>query len=155
VQQYGASVTGIGEPERVQTLLVTHGALNALGTMPLRGHWLTEAEDTPGSTDTVILSYGYWQRRFGGDEAVIGRTITLDSRAHVIGIMPPDFPFSVQASYQSSDAAMILPMRLDRNKRGLGSFGFSAWRDSSPESLCFLRPPSSSLSPNRPISRVK
>jgi predicted permease len=123
ILQYGATVTGVGEPERVQTLLVTHGALDALGIPPLRGHWFSQAEDTPGSADTVILSYGYWQRRFGGDEGLLGRTITLDSQPHVVvGIMPPEFRFPL-ARYQSSDVEMILPMRPDRNSAGLAGFG--------------------------------
>src|SRR5215470_15989131 len=61
-----ASVTGIGEPEQVRTLFVTNGLLQALGIQPTLGRWFNETDDTPGTPEfPVILTYGYWQRRFG------------------------------------------------------------------------------------------
>ena len=63
----GASVTGIAEPEVPRALFVTYGVLDAVGVKPLLGRWFSPADDTPGSPETVILTYGYWQRRFGGD----------------------------------------------------------------------------------------
>ncbi len=103
-------VTGIGDPEQVPVVVVTQGTLPALGVQPALGRWFSQAEDTPGTPETVILSYGYWQRRLGGDKAVIGRAITVDSRPHVvIGIMPQGFRFL------NRDPAMILPVRFDRN----------------------------------------
>ena len=118
-QAGGASVTGIGDPEQVRTLNVTYGTLNALGVKPLLGRWFSQADDTPGSPETVILTYSYWQRHFGGDKAVIGRTITLDSRPYsVIGVMPAEFRF------QNIDAQMLLPQRFDRNKIFLGNFSY-------------------------------
>ena len=61
-------------------LLVTHGVLDAVGVKPLLGRWFSRADDTPGSAETVILAYGYWQRRFGGDRSILGRTVTIESR---------------------------------------------------------------------------
>jgi len=88
----GASVTGIAEPEQPRALFVTHGVLDAIGVTPLLGRWFSEADDMPGSPGTVMLTYGYWQRRFGGDPSVIGRTITVDGRPReVIGVMPTRF----------------------------------------------------------------
>ncbi len=66
----------------------------------------------------MILTYGYWQRRFGGDKSVIGRTITVDSTPHnVIGVMPASFGFR-------NDPELILPQRFDRNKIFLGNFSY-------------------------------
>ena len=103
----GASnVTGFGEPEEVRTLVVTDGSLNAIGVSPALGRWFSSADDTDGTPETVILTHGYWQRRFGGDRAMIGRTVTIDSRPReVIGIMPPGFRFL------DSDPQVILPQR--------------------------------------------
>ena len=115
----GASVTGLAEPEQVRALFVTYGTLQALGVQPALGRWFSLEDDTPGSAETVMLSHGYWQRRFGGDKSVIGRTITVDSKPHnVIGVMPADFLF------QNVKAELILPHRFDRNKVFLGNFSF-------------------------------
>ena len=72
----------LAEPEQVRTVLVSEGALPALGVPPILGRWLSRADHTPGSPATVILNYGYWQRRFGGDRSVIGRTITVKASNH-------------------------------------------------------------------------
>src|SRR5580692_5301458 len=93
-QSGGASITGIGDPEQVRALTVTYGTLQALGVQPVLGRLFSQAADMPGSAETVILTNGYWLRRFGGDKSVIGRTITIDSRPHnVIGVMPAEFGF--------------------------------------------------------------
>ena len=113
-----ASITGVAEPEQPRALFVTYGVLDALGVTPLLGRWFSQADDTPGSAETVMLTYGYWQRRFGGDESILGRTLTVDSRPHtVIGVMPVEFRFQ-------RDAELILPQRFDRNKQFLGGFGY-------------------------------
>lgn len=106
-----ATLTGVGDPEQVGTLLVTQGILPALGVQPALGRWFSQADDAPGTPETVILMQGYWRRRFGGDESVIGRTIAVDSRPHiVIGVMPQSFRFL------NSNAQMILPQRFDLNQ---------------------------------------
>ena len=115
----GASVTGLGEPEQVRALFVTYGTLNALGVQPVTGRWFSRADDTPGSPGTMMLSYGYWQRRFGGATSAVGRTLTVDGKPRVvIGVMPRDFRFL------DSKAELILPQRFDRNKVFLGDFSF-------------------------------
>ena len=78
------SVTGIGEPEQVDGLFVTDGTLPILGVQPIRGRWFTRQNDSPGSPETVMLSYGYWQRKFGGDPSVIGRRIMIDGSAREV-----------------------------------------------------------------------
>jgi putative ABC transport system permease protein len=77
---YGASVTGLAEPERVTNLVVTENVLPALGVQPLLGRSFTHRDDSPGSADTVILMHEYWQRKFGADTSVIGRPLMLDGR---------------------------------------------------------------------------
>ena len=111
-----ASVTGIAEPELLRVLLVTYGVLDAVGVKPLLGRWFSQADDTPGSAETVVLTYGYWQRRFGGDRSIVGRTLTIESRPRsVIGVMPEEFRFQ-------GDPELMLPLRLDRNTLSLGLF---------------------------------
>ncbi len=75
---------GTGEPEQVETLDVTDGALPILGVRPIRGRWFSRKDDLPGNPKTVILSYGYWQRKFGGDASAIGRRILVDGEANEI-----------------------------------------------------------------------
>jgi predicted permease len=89
-----ATVTGADEPEQVTTVTATQGALPALGVQASLGRWFSKEEDTPGGTRAAILSYGYWQRKFGGDRAIFGRAVVIDFIPHeVIGVMPPGFRF--------------------------------------------------------------
>jgi predicted permease len=116
---FGATVTGVGDPEELRVLLVTYGTLQAVGVQPAVGRWFSRADDTPGSPDTVMLAYGYWQRRFGGDKSVVGRNLNVDSKPHtVIGVMPQDFRFL------NNDPELLLPQRFDRNKVFLGNFSY-------------------------------
>jgi predicted permease len=89
-----ATVTGEGDPEQLVTVIATQGVLPTLGVPAYIGRWFSGEDDTLGSPQTVILSYGYWQRKFGGDRGVLGRTIVIDVRPRqVIGVMPRDFRF--------------------------------------------------------------
>jgi putative ABC transport system permease protein len=113
------SVTGLAEPERVQCLFMTDGTLPILGVKPALGRWFSRKDDSPGSPETAILSYGYWKRRFGGDPSVIGKRIVVDSKAReVIGVLPQDFWFLDRKT------ELILPFQFDRNKIFLGNFSF-------------------------------
>jgi putative ABC transport system permease protein len=115
-----ATVTGLAEPEQTRTLLVTSGTLQSLNVSPLLGRWLSQEDDTPGAPEAVLLSYGYWERRFGGDQGVIGRSITVDSRPRqIVGVMPKSF---VRIMGQNPD--LFIPLRLDRNRVHLGDLGF-------------------------------
>ena len=116
------SVTGAGEPEQVRALEVTDGTLPLLGVPPLLGRWFTRKDDSPGSPDTVMLTYGYWQRKFGGDSSIVGRSITVDGKPRqVIGVLPQRFHF-----LDEDDPLLILPFKFDRNKLHLGNFSFQA-----------------------------
>jgi putative ABC transport system permease protein len=88
----GFSLTGDGEPERLEAQAVTANMFPLLGVQPKLGRNFTEAEDQPGGPRVAILSNGLWQRRFGGDPAMVGREILLDDKKYtVIGVMPAAF----------------------------------------------------------------
>jgi hypothetical protein len=115
-----ATVTGIAEPERIRTLLITFGTVETLNVPPVVGRWLSEEDDQPGAPEVVLLSHGYWQRRFGGDRNVVGRGVTVDGRTReIIGVMPPSF-----FRLMGQDPDLFLPLRLERSKLNLGDLGF-------------------------------
>src|ERR1700743_2187978 len=99
------SVTGAGQPEQVVGLDVTDGTLPMLGVQPALGRLFTREDDSPSAPDTVLLSYGYWRQKFGGDTSVIGRSITADGKPRqIIGVLPRGFHF---LDYE--DAALVVP----------------------------------------------
>jgi putative ABC transport system permease protein len=113
------SVTGLAEPEQVDTLDVTGEILPMLGIKPEVGRWFSEKDEAPGSPPTMILMQSYWQKRFGGARSVIGRHLIVDGLSlEVIGVMPADFRFLDQ------NPAFLLPLQLNRNKAVLGEFSF-------------------------------
>src|SRR6266568_9281289 len=112
------NVTGAGEPEHVRGLDVTDGTLPILGVKPALGRLFTRRDDSPGAPQTVMLSYKYWQEKFGGATSVIGRPITIDGKAReIIGVLPKGFHFLDQ-----EDAALVVPFQWDRSKTKLGNF---------------------------------
>jgi predicted permease len=123
--ELGATMTGAGDPERVRALLVSDGTLQALGVQPMRGRLFTEAEHGPAAEGPVpvILSHAFWQRRFGGDDAALGRELSIGAQpTHVVGIMPPDFRFL--ASTPQPD--VIVAVRLDPAQAVLAQFNYNA-----------------------------
>lgn len=113
-----ASVTGNGDPEHVRVVSVSAGVLEALDVPPLRGRWLSAADQDPHGPRRAMLSYGYWQRRFGAG-LVVGRNIIVDSQPReIVGVMPQGFRILNQ------DADLILPIAFDRAKLILAGFGF-------------------------------
>jgi predicted permease len=114
------TVTGLAEPEQVRGVLVTDGTLQALNVPPVAGRWLTAADDKMAS-DAVMLGYGYWQRRFGGDRSALGRSINVGSRLHaIVGIMPEGFRI------MAVEPDMIVPGPIVGNRLILSGFGFEA-----------------------------
>src|SRR6478672_8200824 len=86
------TLSGTGQPERVQGLKVTADFFNILGVPAARGRGLTPEDEKPGHDRVVILSDGLWKRRFGGDTGIVGRPILVENEPHtVIGILPADF----------------------------------------------------------------
>jgi putative ABC transport system permease protein len=86
------SLFGDFEAERVGGFLVTPGFFHVLGVQPAQGRAFTPEEETPGNDQSVIISHGLWQRRFGGDPEMLGSSILLDGTPRtVVGIMPEHF----------------------------------------------------------------
>jgi predicted permease len=86
--------TGGSAPERVKGILATASLFPMLGVNADVGRVFNEEEDKPGSNQVVVLSHGYWQRRFGGDRGVVGKTLNFDGKSYnVIGVMPAGFSF--------------------------------------------------------------
>jgi predicted permease len=113
-----ASVTGLARPEEVNIILVTSGVLEALGVPPFAGRELTAVDQIPNGAKSVMLSYGYWQRHFGDDRSVIGRTIVIDSEPRtIVGVMPRGF------RVVDHDFDFLVPYAFDRNRQTLGGFG--------------------------------
>ncbi|MEO6212582.1 MAG: ABC transporter permease, partial [Vicinamibacterales bacterium] len=105
-----------GQAEQVRGLAVTPSFFSTLGRQPSLGRGFSEAEATPGNDTQVILAYGLWQSRFGGDPSVVGRDIRINGEAFtVVGVLPRDFelpgreigalvPFAFTPQQMSDDA---------------------------------------------------
>jgi predicted permease len=99
------TVTGIGDAERVSSSVASPNLFPALGVVPATGRLFQEEDGQDGSQAVVILSYGFWQRRMGGNPEAVGRSITVDGNPFtVIGVLPQDFFFMAPAD-------IWLPMR--------------------------------------------
>jgi predicted permease len=123
-----SSVTGLAEPEEVRSVFVTDGTLQALGVQPLLGRWLDESDQGGGGPTTTVLGYAYWQRRFGGDRSVIGRTITVNGlQAEIVGVMREGF------RVVDADLDVIVPFRFDRSAQTLPPFCCEAVARLKPE----------------------
>src|SRR6516162_3234520 len=136
-----ANVTGLAEPEQVRTVAVSNGVFESLGVPPAVGRWLSPADQIPNGPRRVMLSYGYWQRRFGGDRRVLGRSLSVESRPRVIiGVMPQGF------HVVDADFDLILPAQLDRARAVLPGFG---WRG-----IARLKPGTTIAQANADIARL-
>jgi predicted permease len=134
------SVTGSGDPELVDAVWITEDVLSALRVQPSIGHGFATATmaDVPGG---VILSHGYWQRRFGGDAAVIGRTVQLNLVSwEIVGVMPEDFRF---LHYEPS---LYLPNYIPADAGSIRSFDY--------QGIARLRPGVSLDEANRDVARM-
>ncbi len=88
------NLTGSGEPERIDGRRVSASFFTLLGTNPLMGRTFTPDEDKEGANRVIILSHGLWQRRFGSDANITGKSLNLNGESYtVIGVMPPQFQF--------------------------------------------------------------
>jgi putative ABC transport system permease protein len=89
-----ANLVGSGDPLRVEGAAVSADLLPTLRVQPLLGRIFNAADDQNGASGTVLLSYRLWQTRFGGDAAIVGQQVRLNSESHtVIGVMPKEFQF--------------------------------------------------------------
>ncbi|MGA2094986.1 MAG: ABC transporter permease [Candidatus Acidiferrum sp.] len=113
-----ASVTGVAEPEQVRVVTVSNGVLEALRVAPEAGRWLSAEDQEPRGPSRVMLSYGYWQRRFAGDRTMIGKNIQVDSQPlQIVGVMPKGFRFV------DTDFDLIEAFKFDRAQQILAGFG--------------------------------
>src|SRR5258706_8875208 len=86
--------TGAGEPEQLKGRLVSAEFFSTLGIKPLGGRYFLPEDERPGAAPAVILNYGFWQRRFGGDPDILGKQLTLNNQSlTVVGITPANFQF--------------------------------------------------------------
>ena len=136
------SVTGIGEPEQVDSLRVSDGTLPLLGVQPVVGRLFSREDDLPNNPKTVILAYGYWTRKFGGDPSVVDRTLLVDGDSRVIvGVLPRSFHF-----LDWQDPAVITPFQFERGKTTLGNFSY--------EGLARLKPGTTIAQANADVARM-
>jgi predicted permease len=124
-QAWGATLAGGDRPERITGMQVTADLFDLLGVRPQAGRTFVAGEDEAGRNLVVVLAHGLWQRRFGADPGIVGRSILLDSRPHVVvGVMPEGFHF---APFWQTRAEMWVPLALaprrdDRGGRSLRLF---------------------------------
>jgi predicted permease len=84
------------------------------------GRIFRREDDSPGTPETVVLTNGYWRRKFGGDPSLVGRTLIVDGRERqIIGVLPQKFHF-----LDWEDPALVMPFRFDRNQTHLGNFSY-------------------------------
>jgi len=117
----GLTLTGLERPERLNALSVTPNFMTVLRKSPVLGRGFLPEEEQAGSPRVAILGDGFWQRRFGGDVAVIGRTIDLDGQpTSIVGVMPEGVGFG-------PDPDLWIPMQFTgsepRNSRYLAILG--------------------------------
>src|ERR1700730_4182396 len=114
------SIPGRGEPEQVQALSVSDGVLSILAITPQLGRFFSTEDAKPGSPDTVIISHGYWQRKFASNPNVIGQTIIADGKPNqIIGVLPGSFHF-----LDWDDRSLLFTYKFEREKTRLGNFSF-------------------------------
>jgi predicted permease len=117
------NLSGVADPEEIPGQRVTLNMFDLLGAQAMLGRTLEADDAEPSRQDSVVLSYGLWQRRFGGDKDVVGKTVQLNANVFtVVGVMPPDFQlFFKGASLTGNRAEIWAPMMFgndDRVRRG-------------------------------------
>ncbi|MBI4889562.1 MAG: ABC transporter permease [Acidobacteria bacterium] len=116
-----ASITGSGEPERVRALNISETVLPTLRIAPLHGRIFNASDTQPKAPETVILSYDYWQKRFGNDSSAVGRRLTVNGKPHeIVGILPGGFRFL------DNEASVFLPLGFNRSELFVGNFSYQA-----------------------------
>jgi putative ABC transport system permease protein len=110
------NLTGNGEPERISCAQVTSSLFSTLGVQPLRGRFFVADEDKPGASNVVMVSEGFWQRRYGRDESILQKTLTLDNKPYqIVGVLPNNFRFP-------GEFEIWLPLALDPVKEFKGDW---------------------------------
>jgi predicted permease len=116
VHRQQVTMTGQGEPERLDAQFATASLFPLLRVEALEGHTFTADEDRFGGPPVVLLSYGFWQRNFGGAKSVLGKNITLDDQTYTVsGILPPGFQVVAPADVFLAFAPWAHGLPDDRN----------------------------------------
>jgi len=111
---WSPDLTGDDDPEQVTGLRITSGMLPMLGVQPLIGRMFTADEDRPDNEHVVILSYGFWQRRFAGDRDVLGKQLPLNGSMYtIVGVMPRTFQF---APFWATHSELWAPLSFAPNR---------------------------------------
>ena len=120
------NLTGDGEPERVSAAAVTSNLFSTLGVSPRIGRVFTAAEDVPKGPDVVVLGHALWTRRYAADAGIVGRSIQVNGRAHLVtGIMPPDFV--LPTDFENPQPTQLwMPLQLNPASTDHGSHGLYA-----------------------------
>src|SRR5689334_962391 len=93
----GAILSGSGEPENIGAPRVSANFFSVLGVNPILGRTFQAGEDKPGGPKVAVLDYGFWQGKFGGDQGVIGRQLTIDGESYtIVGVLPASFQFALR-----------------------------------------------------------
>lgn len=115
------NLTGQGTPERVEGARVSSSLFPLLGAQPILGRAFSTEEDQPGKQPSALLSYGFWQRHFGGDRSVVGRTLTLNGNSvAILGVMSPEFSLNREVMPTVNgirNAELLLPLPLSEKLR--------------------------------------
>jgi len=102
------NLTSDGDPEEVTGQLGTTNLFSVLGTNPILGRTFVAEDGDANQPRVVVISYGLWQRRFGGDKQIVGRQILVNERPNtIVGVMPPGFGWHIQRSTQASKPADV------------------------------------------------
>jgi putative ABC transport system permease protein len=118
----GFSLTGTGEPEHLPGTFVSVELFPMLGANPLLGRNFLPDEGRPGGNRAVIISFALWQRRFGGDPDLVGKSLTLNGAIYtVVGIMPAKFQFPIQGQFPIPVSEVWAPLAIDPAQVNRGS----------------------------------
>jgi putative ABC transport system permease protein len=105
--------------EQIRGVAISRGVLESLRVPPMLGRAFTDVDYHAGGPDAVILGWGYWQRRFGGDPSIVGRTLTSDRRSlKVVGVMPQGF------RVVTVEPEVLIPLWFDRSTLTLVFFQY-------------------------------
>ncbi len=139
---FRTNLTGSGEPVELPAQAASENLFQVLGVTPILGRGFTAEDTKQGQDNVVVLSYGLWQRQFGGDQTIIGRKLTLNNNENVvIGVLPPDFKWHIQGnSLTNQPAELWTPWVIsEQMKRRSGRFASSVARLKSGVSLAQAR----------------
>jgi predicted permease len=142
--RFPLTLTGQGEPERLETETVSHEFFAVLSVKPLLGRVFTLEDDRPQAHLTAVVSHALWQRKFGGDPNIVGKIVELDATpVEVVGVMPAAFHFL------SRETDLWVPFRLDRDL---------PWRERAGRFLPYvvgrIRPPATVADAQREMENI-